>query len=143
MTTDSFQDKAGQFFQHADRMLRAAELMVLHDLPESAVDRAYYTMFHAAAAVISLQSAQEPKSHAGLSNLFALHVVRSGLVGSAQNKVLSDALRLRLNASYNPNTVVTSEAAMESVATARAFLALMRQVADMPHIGALPHQSEE
>ena len=72
--------------RHAPRERRppTARLAAAHDLVtcrryEDAVSRAYYAAFHAATATL-LSLGIESKTHGGLRALFALHVVRPGLV---------------------------------------------------------------
>ena len=106
----------------ATEMLSDAKLMLESDSYRSAVDRAYYAMFHAARAALHTESAVLPKSHAGLRNLFGQHFLVSGKLSKDLGQWLGQAFRLRQQGDYEVHADVSEEAAEEAVVNAEQFL---------------------
>ncbi len=111
----------------AEERLAAAHDLVTFRRYEDAVSRAYYAAFHAATATL-LSLGIESKTHGGLRALFALHVVRPGLVARGVGRSLEDLYDNRRRSDYEVATYFGEEDAESALALAEAFLAACRHV---------------
>ena len=59
--------------------LNAAKLLLKDGFIDDAISRAYYSMFHAASAVL-LSAGISVESHSALKNMFGLHFVKTGKI---------------------------------------------------------------
>jgi uncharacterized protein (UPF0332 family) len=103
-------------------MLSDANLMLESESYRSAVDRAYYAMFHAARAALHSESVDLPKTHAGVRNLFGQHFLVSGKLSKDLGQWLSQAFRLRQQGDYEVHADVGEGAARDAVVNAEQFL---------------------
>jgi uncharacterized protein (UPF0332 family) len=98
------------------------------DTPEATIHSAYYTMLHAAAAVLLDRTKQAPKTHAGVIAQFSQLVqgeAQGRLFGRAFNNLADE---LRLVADYDDQKVPTAKEAAELRATAVDFVAYCRSL---------------
>jgi uncharacterized protein (UPF0332 family) len=65
-----------------------------------AANRAYYAMFHAAAAALRAKRITLPKTHSQVLGLFSRHFVKEGLMPSSVGRALQVGEQLRYNADY-------------------------------------------
>ena len=73
--------------EKAREKLDAARILARDDFHDDAVSRAYYSMFHAASAVL-LSLGITADSHSALKTMFGLHLVKSGKVDVKYGKWL-------------------------------------------------------
>jgi len=106
----------------AREMLYDAKLMLQSDRYRSAVDRAYYAMFHASRAALHMDSLELPKTHAGLRNLFGQHFLITDKLPKDLGKWLSQAFRLRQRGDYEVHAEIEEERVQETIANAENFL---------------------
>jgi hypothetical protein len=59
--------------------LNAAKVLLKDGFVDDAISRAYYSMFHAASAVL-LSAGISVESHSALKNMFGLHFVKTGKI---------------------------------------------------------------
>lgn len=64
------------------------------------MDRAYYSMHHAAHAALARESVREPKTHKGLIVKFGEELVKLGKVDKELGRWLADAFDLRQKGTY-------------------------------------------
>ncbi|MBI4211935.1 MAG: HEPN domain-containing protein [Deltaproteobacteria bacterium] len=107
--------------------LRQAEILHQSKEYDGAVSRAYYAIFHYARAALFLRGF-ETKSHSGLSSLFNLHFVRTGLLEKKFAAMLSNAQKAREESDYEPEIPFTEEESAERVNDAKAFLEKIESV---------------
>jgi uncharacterized protein (UPF0332 family) len=100
MTDDNRIANAAAEVRKAERALAAADALVEVGLLDDAMSRLYYAGFHMASAAL-LALGIEVKSHAGLSALFAQHLVKAGLVATSASRQLARLFALRQQADYN------------------------------------------
>ncbi len=72
------EDEIQQELKVARERLETAELLLDNDRLADAAGRAYYSMFHAAKALLKIYG-REPKPHEGLISEFGLVFVKTGL----------------------------------------------------------------
>ncbi len=65
--------------QKALKLLDEVELLIANALCNSAVNRMYYSCFHAVSALL-IKNNIDVHSHKGMRQLFGLHFVKSGIV---------------------------------------------------------------
>jgi uncharacterized protein (UPF0332 family) len=91
-----------------------------------AVSRAYYATFHYAQALL-LTLGEEPRTH-GLERLLHRDFVRPGKLDANVALRLSRLMKLRQDADYAAEIVITAETAKDEVASARVFLDAVRAI---------------
>jgi uncharacterized protein (UPF0332 family) len=111
-------------FAKADRALAAARRMLDHD-PDTTANRAYYACFDAARAAL-LGEGDEPKTHSGVHNRFALRFVATGRIQEDVARALSYAAQVRERADYNALTVLDARTAADLLADAVQFVAAVQ-----------------
>src|SRR5437016_7197977 len=93
--TEPSKDYTTESLRLAREMLRDANLMLENDSYRSAIDRAYYAMFHAVRAALHKEGVEIPKTHAGLRNLFGQHFLTTGKLPKDLGRSLGQTFRLR------------------------------------------------
>jgi hypothetical protein len=88
----------------------------------SATNRAYYAMFHAATALLLMEGMAFSR-HRGVISAFGQHIVQTGRFDRELGAKLNDAFDLRNRADYSYSRPVTQEEATALVGTAAAFVA--------------------
>ena len=87
---------------------------------DGASSRAYFAMFDAArAALLSINV--ETKTHNGVLTMFALHLVKTGLVSIELGRALKQAESYRVQADYEINALTQADAAL-AVGSAQTFV---------------------
>jgi uncharacterized protein (UPF0332 family) len=111
------------FWDKGREAAHAARLLLDHDDPNGAADRAYFAMFHAArAALAKVDTAlAQTKRHATVIRRFGLHLIKAGGLDAELGRALSLAFDIRTIADYEPVFVDPSEA-REVVESAERFL---------------------
>ncbi len=82
-----------EFLKDAKRLFELKSL-------RSAVDRAYYAMYHAAQAIL-LSKGIKAKTHKGTILEFGKNIVEKGLIPKEYGKWFAEALDTRLSGTYN------------------------------------------
>ena len=93
---------------------------------DDAASRAYYSMFHAARALLAARGLTA-RSHSGLAAVFAEHFVRSGEIDVQFGRWLGQARRNREIGDYDDVLGIEPEEAAEAVARAGQFLDEVRR----------------
>src|SRR4030067_3296846 len=83
----------------AKRRLDAARLLYEKDMEEDAVNRAYYSFFHAAKAMLNVLGF-DAKTHSGLLSEFGLRIVKNNLIGKEYGAYFRKAFELRESSDY-------------------------------------------
>lgn len=113
--------------ERGKRSLDAAKLLFKKGLYEDSVSRSYYTMFHAARALLLTKDIR-PTSHAGVVSLFGLHFVKDGLIERDYARMISQGLDLREDGDYGVYTDVTKTRALEILSDAEKFFIKIKEV---------------
>jgi len=98
--------------KRADEALRGARILLEEGELCGAVSRTYYSVFHAAKAVLHSRG-YKPKSHAGLRTLFGEHIVKAGIMSREYSDILRDVFDARQISDYE----VYAEFGKEEVGT--------------------------
>lgn len=119
---------AAQFLEDAKRLLASGRL-------RSAVDRAYYAMFHAAQSILASKGFK-PKTHAGLRELFGSEIVLKGLVEREYGRYLAEAFSMRQTSTYDVSTSLKEESVARLVDRAERFTARIKEMLrkDLPTV---------
>jgi len=113
-----------EVFKHlelAEEELSSAKLLLQNGKLRDAISRGYYSMFHAAKALL-LMKGLNPKKHSGVVRMFGLHFVDEGFIEKIYAKYLTSAFALRSRADYDVYYTPSLEEAGNVVESAERFL---------------------
>ena len=103
-------------------MLRDARLLNENgSSPVSIVNRAYYSVFYAALALL-VTADFEPNKHAGVLAKFDELFVRQGMFPKEMSRILHHAFDMRQAGDYQKSKVITEEQAIEVLNSANEFV---------------------
>jgi len=120
----------------AKESLEAAELLFMRKRFRSCVNRAYYTMYQATQAIL-LFSGQEPPARGNWSHqstVESMHEIRAdllrrfGIRSLIMRQRFTRVMQLRVDADYNPQSLVKASDAREAIRFAGQFLRIGREV---------------
>ena len=89
--------------------------------PVSIVNRAYYSVFYAALALLVTEDI-EPNKHAGVLAKFDELFVRQGIFPKEMGRILHHAFDKRKEENYQKSRVITEEQAVEVLRSAEEFV---------------------
>jgi uncharacterized protein (UPF0332 family) len=98
-----------------------AQILLDNERPAAAVARAYYAMFHAATAVLSVKGIKR-SSHSGILSAFGEYLVKPGLIEKSLHLSLREAFELRQQTDYEPIVDIDSRQARETLEQAVQFI---------------------
>ena len=108
-------------------MLRDARLLKENGgSPVSIVNRAYYSVFYAALALL-VTADFEPNKHAGVLAKFDELFVRQGMFPKEMSRILHHAFDMRQAGDYQKSKVITVEQAIDVLASAEEFVEAIEQ----------------
>ena len=114
----------------AERALKTARLLLMHNDGDGACNRAYYAMFdaaHAALFAIGIEDINAPiKTHNGLVAKFGQHLVRPNHLDSEHGVAFNKVQNFRLLADYE-GSFVGAENAAWAVERAEVFVAAIKE----------------
>ena len=106
--------------KRAERSLKSAVYLLEKGMYEDAASRAYYSMFHAAKAVLASVE-EHPKTHEGVVRMFGKNFVKTGIFPAEMGKILVLAKGLREKADYEPRIIVRKEHVEDIIGKATDF----------------------
>jgi uncharacterized protein (UPF0332 family) len=112
--------------EKAEERLEAAKYLLEGEYYEDAVSRAYYSMYYATRAILTLKNI-EPKTHEGLLSKFGLHVIRESDVEEYYGKALKFAKEEREKSDYDAAVEISEEEAELLIDDAEKFLERIRR----------------
>jgi uncharacterized protein (UPF0332 family) len=115
----------------AHRVLAAARHLRDHGFFDDAVSRAYYAVFHAAAALLA-SIGRSARTHEGLRAAVGQHFIRPGLLDARFARVLAHTAADRNDADYGAVTSFTGADADETLAHAEAFVEAAGRLVAVP-----------
>ena len=101
--------------------LDAAKVLLREGFIDDAISRAYYSVFHAASAVL-LAEGITVDSHRGLKTMFGLHFIKTGKIDKKYGRWLNRLKDERENGDYDIFTSFNQEDAQESINEAEEFI---------------------
>ncbi len=110
-----------EMLKKAKEKLHVARRLLAEEEYEDAVSRAYYAMYHAARAVLSLEQSY-PRTHSGLISDFGAKMIRTGKLPKDLGVSLSEAKSLRELADYALKPRITPEDAKHIFEVAEDFV---------------------
>jgi uncharacterized protein (UPF0332 family) len=111
----------------AQEMLRDARLLKENGgSPVSIVNRAYYSIFYAALALL-VTADVEPNKHSGVLAKFDELFVRQGIFPKEMSRILHHAFDMRQAGDYQKSRVITDEQAVEVLTSAEVFVTTIHE----------------
>ena len=107
--------------ENAEEMLEAAQVMLNNDFYTSVVNRAYYSVFYAANAML-LTKGLSRKKHSGVISLFRKEFVKTNLLPIEYSEIYGRIMSNRQASDYELASPITPEVAQESLDDAKSLL---------------------
>ena len=114
-------DNIEYHIEEATHKLAAARLLFREDFYKDSVSRAYYSMYHAAKALL-LTKDISPKTHRGVIQEFGLEFVKKDLIEKYYSKALAKGKDVREIADYDVIVEISKEEAESIIEDAKRFL---------------------
>jgi len=105
--------------------LDAADSLLEGGFARVSLTRAYFAVFHAARSLL-YAAGFEPRTHAGVHQLFNLHFVKSARFAPGTSRLMARLQKYREEADYSQALVVDVTGAREELEAARAFVERVR-----------------
>jgi len=113
--------------QSAWEMLRDAHVLKENGgSPVSIVNRAYYSVFYAALALL-VTADIEPNKHSGVLAKFDELFVRQGILSKEMSRIIHHAFDMRQAGDYQKSRVMTDEQAWEVLSSAEQFVSAIEE----------------
>jgi len=119
-------DNIGYHIEEATHKLAAARLLLREGFCKDSVSRAYYSMYHAAKALL-LTKDISPNTHRGVIQEFGLEFVKKDLIEKYYSKALAKGKDVREIADYDVIVEISKEEAESVVEDAEKFLKRIRK----------------
>lgn len=117
--------KAKHLMVKAVQAVASAKVLLDTGDADGASNRAYYAMFDAARAALSVCGYDDGKTHKGILNAFSDRLVKNGPLPKEMGRLLKHAETFRYVADYEVDPVKLSDA-RKMVAQAETFVAAVR-----------------
>lgn len=121
MMTENIKALLTYRLEQADESLEATRTLLAKRLTRPAVNRAYYAMFYAVLALLSVEK-KETSKHSGAIALFDRDYVKSGVFKKDFSRWLHNAFDLRQRSDYAAEYQVSMEEAEEALNNAELFV---------------------
>ncbi|MEM2970977.1 MAG: HEPN domain-containing protein [Candidatus Bathyarchaeia archaeon] len=105
----------------AKRRLMAAKLLLERGMLEDAVNRAYYSFFHAAKAMLNVLGF-DAKTHSGLISEFGLRMIKTNLLDKKFAEHFRRAFEMRESSDYEIGVIFGEKEVQVLVKNAEEFL---------------------
>ena len=111
----------------AQEMLRDATILKENGgSPVSIINRAYYSVFYAALALL-VTADVEPNKHSGVLAKFDELFVRQGIFPKEMSRIIHHAFDMRQAGDYQKSKVITEEQAINVLTSAEEFVNAIRE----------------
>jgi len=127
MIQESMKDFAKACLKLAEEYLEDAKLAFEHSRLRTAVNSAYYAMFHAARAMLAFKGIEPPRTHKGLREVFGKEIILKGLVGKELGRALTRAFELRQASSYEVYVSFSEDVVEALIENAEEFIEKIRR----------------
>lgn len=117
----------------ADEFLEDAKLSLKHLRLRSAVNNAYYAMFHASQAILAAKGLSPPKTHKGLRELLGREFIKTGLLEKNLGKDFSKAFEMRQASTYDVFATYSEEEVKIIVERAEQFISRIKKLLKTLH----------
>jgi hypothetical protein len=105
----------------AKRRLEAAKLLFEKGMIEDAVNRAYYSFFHAAKAMLNALGF-DAKTHSGLISEFGLRIIKINLLDKKFGQYIRKAFEMRESSDYEIGVIFSKGEVQTLIKNAEEFL---------------------
>jgi uncharacterized protein (UPF0332 family) len=113
--------------ERSQASLQAARILLSSNLPNDAVSRAYYAVFHAASALL-LSENLSFSSHTGVLRAISLNFVKTGRLAKNYGRDLNWLAELRQVADYGETKSISLSEAEKALNAAEQFINLANQL---------------
>ncbi|GER78663.1 MAG: HEPN domain-containing protein [Anaerolineaceae bacterium] len=110
-----------QLLVNAEETLNAAEVLHKEEYLRDAVNRAYYSVFYIAEALLNEKDLRFSK-HGTVHGAFALHYIKTKIFNEKYHKLLTGAFRRRMLGDYDEIARFTSDEVKQVIEQAWDFL---------------------
>ena len=110
----SREDLAKYRIENAEECLETARFMCEMGKYGVAVNRSYYSIFHAIRAVFALEGVDR-KKHSGVISYFQQKYIKTGVFDKKFSRVLQDAFEVRQEADYEDFFVISKQETEEQI----------------------------
>jgi uncharacterized protein (UPF0332 family) len=110
-----------QLMLNAEETLHAAEILLKEEFLRDAVNRAYYSVFYIAEALLNEKDLRF-KKHGSVHGAFSQHFIKTGIVDAKYHKLLTKSFGQRMLGDYDEVTRFTSDEVMQIIEQAWDFL---------------------
>lgn len=107
--------------EKAQESLKYAKILMDNDGYSEAVNRAYYSIFHATRAVLAIDGIDR-KRHSGVISYFQENYVKTGAFDKECSYILKNAFSIRQESDYEDFYVVSKGEAQTQIDNAEIFL---------------------
>jgi len=114
----------------ATRFLKSSKILLKDGDLRSAVDRAYYVMYHATQAIIAWKKIRPPKTHKGLREVFGKEIILKGLADKELGKYLTKGFEMRQSSTYKLYVAFGKEGVRKLIKEAAKFLKETKDLVD-------------
>ena len=110
-----------KYLERAYESLESAKILFENGKYNASISQAYYSMFYASKALLSLKKIY-PKTHRGVVSEFGLKFVNEGFIEEIYGKILAKGMQLRERADYDVYYKASREEAEEIINEAEKFV---------------------
>ena len=128
MTMGPSREYVRRCLELADEFLADARLCLEHSRLRSAINSAYYAMFHASQAILASRGIKPPKTHKGLRKLLGREIIIKGLLEKEFGRDLSEAFEMRQASTYDIYASFGEEGVSEIVDKAKRFVKRIKEI---------------
>ena len=121
MTSDDRNAYAKYRLEKAEEAYISAEVLILHQQWNSAINRLYYSAYYAVSGILAKMGI-ETKTHAGIKTQFLLHYIKTGKVEMQLGKLYADLFDWRQRGDYGDFFDFKEEDILPLMAPTRALL---------------------
>ena len=128
MTMEPSREYVRRCLELADEFLADAKLCLEYSRLRSAINSAYYAMFHASQAILVSKGIRPPKTHKGLRELLGREIIITSLLEKELGRDLSEAFEMRQVSTYDIYASFGEEGVGEIVYKAERFVKRIREI---------------
>jgi uncharacterized protein (UPF0332 family) len=118
---ESIKIRINEELEVAKRRLEAAKLLFEKGMIDDAVNRAYYSFFHAAKAMLNVLG-YDAKTHSGLISEFGLRIIKTNFLDKKFGQYLRRAYEMRESSDYEIGVVFSGDEVRTLIKNAEEFL---------------------
>ena len=118
-----------KYLERAYEVLDSAKILFENEKYNSSVAQAYYAMFYAAKALLSVKDIH-PKTHRGVIAEFGLEFINKGFIEEMYGKTIAKGLQLRERADYDVYYKASRDEAEDIIKDAERFTERIREAID-------------